>query len=613
MDRQTIYFGQLAQETDQLKQSQNAMVSLAKLGAAVLGATTIVNGFGVIPTTPASLSVNVTPGEIYQLENLEQSIWSSLPADTHTILKQGILLDAATLGITPPATVGWSQVFLVEVQYQDIDTGSLVLPYYNALNPALPFSGPGNAGTAQNTVRKGIAALQIKAGTAAPTGTQTTPSADGGWTGIFAVTVANGATTITAGNIVQIPTAPFIPVTLPNVPAGVQSAKWIYAPDTGTANHVVLSLAPAVTTLIAGQFIETKVAAANTGATDVNVNGLGAITLVHKDGSALTAGELTAGGMIGMSYDGTRFQLAWSASASAAAGVGIIDTAVSFVCYGGGANFTGFDTAFEFLSKFDITPNGSVALNCQAGTFTNAHTSTVVLNHPNADRITINGNGLFQSPPFTPGSASSGGFGSASASGLLAAWRSIYKTEINFGGGVGAGFLILAKNLTINNLLITGDGSAHSAPAPLNDSNGIMVYGGSIFTTCVACHGFGHVGIGVQSGGQITNQTNSCISGTGCGGNGIVTDSTSSLICGQSGSLILACANTGTGVLAQNESIIRTNGTGGGGIYAFSNSVGGITAANNSFISMGLSGSAQATSPALNTVGNANSFVTNTQ
>jgi len=142
VDRQTIYYGQLPRETDLLLAEQNTMVALAKLSAGVLGATTIVNAFQCTPTTPASLNVLLTAGEIYQMENLEASNWSSISADTtDSILKQGILLEPVTIGITPPTTTGYSQVFLVEVQYQDSDVGSVVLPYYNASNPATTYSG----------------------------------------------------------------------------------------------------------------------------------------------------------------------------------------------------------------------------------------------------------------------------------------------------------------------------------------------------------------------------------------------------------------------------------------------------------------------------------------
>lgn len=310
-DRQTIYTGQLARSTDFLLAQQNGMVGLAKLSAAVLGSTTIVNGFTVTPTGPASLSVIVTAGEVYQVENIEQSTWSSLGTNTNSILKQGIVLTPTTIGITPPATGGFSQNFLVEVQYQDVNSGSTVLPYFNASNPTLPFSGPGNAGTAQNTVRQGVAAIQIKAGTAATTGTQTTPSADAGWTGIYVVTVANGASTITSGNITKLSTAPFIPTTLPNVPITSQTGIWIYSADTGSADAMAITLSPVPASYQAGMvFWVLKSAAANaTTAPTLNVNGLGAKSIVKQAGGALIPSDLPASSLIGYGYDGTNFRV----------------------------------------------------------------------------------------------------------------------------------------------------------------------------------------------------------------------------------------------------------------------------------------------------------------
>lgn len=310
MDRLTNYFGQIPLETDLLHTNQNTMVALAKFCAGVLGTSTIVNAFTCTPTTPASLNVLVTPGDIYALANLEATTWSSLPADTaHSIVKQGILLDPATLGITPPGTVGYSQVYLIEVQYQDVDGGSTVLPYYNAANPPSPFSGPGNAGTAQNTVRKGGVAVQVKAGTAAATGTQLAPTADAGWTGLFLVTVANGQTTITGGNITQLASAPFIPVTLPKVPAGVQNSSWTYAADTGTANNLIVNPLPALTALQAGTWLVVKAGAAPTGPSVINPCGLGNTSIVNIDGSAIGGGQWAPGSILLLFCDGSKFQL----------------------------------------------------------------------------------------------------------------------------------------------------------------------------------------------------------------------------------------------------------------------------------------------------------------
>lgn len=211
MKRKIVYPGSIPQDTDLLETNQNGMVGLAFLSQAVLGTTTLADGLACGPTTPASLNVLVGAGSIYSLANLEATAYGSLAADTaNQVVKQGIALGNTTLAITPPATSGQSQVFLVQAQFQETDGTPVVLPYYNASNPSVPYSGPANSGVAQNTVRDGRCVISLKAGIAATTGSQTTPSPDAGYVGLWAITVANGATTVTSGNIAQVPGAPFI-------------------------------------------------------------------------------------------------------------------------------------------------------------------------------------------------------------------------------------------------------------------------------------------------------------------------------------------------------------------------------------------------------------------
>jgi|SRR5450830_29314 len=211
MDRQIIYPGQIPLETDLLNTNKNVMIGMAKLAAAILGITTQVNGLACVPNSPAALNVIVNPGEIYSLQNIDGTAYSSLAADTtHTILKQGILLDAVTLAAPAPATAGQSINYLVQAAYLDSDSSPVVLPYYNASNPSQAYSGPANAGTTNNTIRKGLCNVTIKAGIAASTGSQTTPAPDAGYVGLYSVTVANGQTSIVAGNIAALSTAPIM-------------------------------------------------------------------------------------------------------------------------------------------------------------------------------------------------------------------------------------------------------------------------------------------------------------------------------------------------------------------------------------------------------------------
>ncbi|VVQ19857.1 hypothetical protein [Pseudomonas fluorescens] len=229
------YPGQLMPETTVLQMTKDAMIGAAKLASALLGTSTMASGFAVTPTGPASLQVVCGAGEIYSLAAIDALAFSTLPADTtHSILKQGILLDGVTLSCPAPGTTGQSINYLVQVTYQDSDSAPVLLPYYNSANPSMPYSGMGNNGLTQNTVRKGIAVVGVKAGASAITGSQVTPSPDAGYIGLYVVTVAFGQTTINAGSIVSATNAPFINGTLhglapvftanPSVPAATAAA-----------------------------------------------------------------------------------------------------------------------------------------------------------------------------------------------------------------------------------------------------------------------------------------------------------------------------------------------------------------------------------------------------
>ncbi|QBJ80502.1 hypothetical protein [Aquitalea sp. USM4] len=295
MDRQIVYAGAIPLETDLLNTNKNVMIALAKLSSVVLGTSTVVNGFAVTPTSPASLQVNVAPGEIYSMASIDASAYSSLAADTtHQIMKQGIVLDSQALTLNAPSTNGYSVNYLIQATYQDQDTNAVALPYYNSTNPSIPWSGPGNNGQAQYTARKGAVVVSAKAGVAAATGSQATPAPDSGNVGLYVVTVAYGQTQIVAGNISQYAAAPFI-----NMPtmAQIQSQAGTAFAAGGTAPTYTLTPSPAITAYTANQrFNVTFAAAGTTGSNTINVNGLGAIPLKQyaADGS-LVSGIVTAG------------------------------------------------------------------------------------------------------------------------------------------------------------------------------------------------------------------------------------------------------------------------------------------------------------------------------
>lgn len=304
MHRQIIYPGAIPLETDLLNTNKYTMIALAKLASAIMGSSTYVRGLACTPTSPASMVVNVAAGEIYSLANIDGTAYSSLAADTtHSILKQGYVLDAQSFTLTAPSTSGYSINYLIQVTYADTDGGSTVLPYYNASNPSTAWSGPNNSGTSQYTVRQGLCTVSLKAGVAATTGTQKTPSPDTGYTGLYVITVDQGATTVTAANIAVYANAPFIPST--GLVDGIQRKVMTYAADTGTANAYAAQYVPALLSVTDGTEVEFKARAANTGASTFNPNGLGASPILTLGGNALTGGEIPAGSQVRVKWNAT--------------------------------------------------------------------------------------------------------------------------------------------------------------------------------------------------------------------------------------------------------------------------------------------------------------------
>ena len=120
--------------------------------------------------------------------------------------------------------------------------------------------------------------------------------------------------TLTATTAVTFPTSG----TLTNK-TDLQSQAPNYAADAGTANNYVVTLSPAPASLAAltGSPIRFKAANACTGASVLNVNGLGNVAIRHQDGStALGVGDIVAGQVVEAFYDGTYFQIRQASSGS---------------------------------------------------------------------------------------------------------------------------------------------------------------------------------------------------------------------------------------------------------------------------------------------------------
>ena len=90
-------------------------------------------------------------------------------------VKAGINALPTVFTLQPPTSAGNVISYLVQASLDEFDTTPIVLPYYNAANPAQPFVGPADAGTSQNTQRVQRVGLACKPGVAATAGTQSPP------------------------------------------------------------------------------------------------------------------------------------------------------------------------------------------------------------------------------------------------------------------------------------------------------------------------------------------------------------------------------------------------------------------------------------------------------
>jgi len=82
-----------------------------------------------------------------------------------------------------------------------------------------------------------------------------------------------------------------------------------YAVDSGAADAYVVTLSPVPNAYSAGLSFRMKATHTNTGASTVDVNALGAKSIVNHSGTALSGGDIVADGVYELIYDGTNFQL----------------------------------------------------------------------------------------------------------------------------------------------------------------------------------------------------------------------------------------------------------------------------------------------------------------
>lgn len=202
MDRTLIYPGELPRVEDFMGFEKQAYYGQGFLNRSAIGPNVgiSIGDFQISATGPASLSVVIGTGSIYSPQNVDVSAFGVLGTDSTSIMKQGILTTPQTIAITPPGTSGFSQYYLIQVGFNEVDGNAVVPPFLNSANPSVPWNGANNSGAALPTTRMDQAVVSLVAGVAAATGSETIPPPTSGNVPLWVVHVTNGQTQITSSN-----------------------------------------------------------------------------------------------------------------------------------------------------------------------------------------------------------------------------------------------------------------------------------------------------------------------------------------------------------------------------------------------------------------------------
>ena len=251
---------------DLLETQVFGMVGLGRLARLVMGDGISIDGLECLPTTPASLSIIVNPGLITQPTVVDAQTFGTLAANPNPLLKIGVNVSTTQFTVAAPQTLGQSIAYMLCATFQEVDNGPVVAPYYNAANPAQPYSGPGGGGAAINRYRRQLVDLQVIAGAPARTGPPNTTPRPAGGGPLYVITVSCGQTAITAASISQHPQCPAAQYRLPQLTPGFSRYATFGTPGT------YLWTVPNGVNLLKGRVVG---AGGGAGAADPNFGGTG--------------------------------------------------------------------------------------------------------------------------------------------------------------------------------------------------------------------------------------------------------------------------------------------------------------------------------------------------
>ena len=238
MDRHIVYPGSIPLDTDFLGIQRSALLALGSLAKTILGSAPVADGLVCSPAS-SGYAVKVSPGTLSITTALDTNTFGSLPPDGTAVVKTAINPTDLVLELGTTADQATVLCWLVQASIIEEDDQPLALQYWNAANPSVPFSGPENSGSAQNTRRRMRLVLTTKASAPVPVGTFAPPNADPGFVGLYGVTTWVGKVGITADDIRLLPNAPTLSFHLPQLTPGFSRQETITADQIWQVPHGV--------------------------------------------------------------------------------------------------------------------------------------------------------------------------------------------------------------------------------------------------------------------------------------------------------------------------------------------------------------------------------------
>lgn len=207
-NRSILYDQEQLDPFDVLWQIKDILAAIGALELDLSGqTTTVVTGFSPTPTGPASLTINLTSGRIYQQSVMDSTAYGALASDATVVQQQGFAPAQSVTLSTAGLAAGQSMWALVQAQFSQVDQIRVgdptngVLNFFNSANSASPLSGPNGTGSSLPTERLATVAIQVIYGTPAASGSEAPPNPTNGWVPLYLVDLAFAQTAITAPQI----------------------------------------------------------------------------------------------------------------------------------------------------------------------------------------------------------------------------------------------------------------------------------------------------------------------------------------------------------------------------------------------------------------------------